>query len=180
METFVALFAGVNVSGANRLPMADLRVLAQGFGWSQVATYIASGNLVFRTDSPVAGVTDRLSAGVRDAFGIAPPVLVLTASDFRARIAACPFSPDAGKAVHGFFAFGPVTVDPAAVEALRAPDEALVGTPGMVWLHAPSGIGRSRLADRLHKVVTGARLTARNLRTIGALGEMLDARAGGC
>ena len=42
----VALLRGINVGGRGKLPMADLRAIAEGLGYGDVATYIQSGNLV--------------------------------------------------------------------------------------------------------------------------------------
>ena len=47
MTKFVALLRGINVGGANRIPMAELRGHCAGLGWRDVESYIQSGNLVF-------------------------------------------------------------------------------------------------------------------------------------
>ena len=48
MPTFVALLRGVNVGKAKRVPMAELRALLSGLGYTGVATLLNSGNAVFR------------------------------------------------------------------------------------------------------------------------------------
>jgi uncharacterized protein (DUF1697 family) len=47
-EIYVALLRGINVGGANVIPMADLRASFEALGFDEVATYIQSGNVVFR------------------------------------------------------------------------------------------------------------------------------------
>jgi uncharacterized protein (DUF1697 family) len=47
MTTFVALLRAVNVSGQNRIPMAELRRVLGGLGLTAVETYLQSGNAVF-------------------------------------------------------------------------------------------------------------------------------------
>lgn len=166
----VALLRAVNVGGLT-LKMERLRALAAALGWAQVRTHIASGNLLFAA----AGEDDALAAALEAALaietGAAVPVLVLSHAVFAARVAACPFTPDEGKQLHGLLLWGPVTIDAARLEALRAPSEALVQTPGVVWLHTPEGYGRSKLAERLDRVVQGSLFTARNLNTLRALVE---------
>lgn len=49
MNTFVALLRAINVGGTGKLPMAELRQLCEACGFSNVATYIQSGNVVFRS-----------------------------------------------------------------------------------------------------------------------------------
>src|SRR5665648_883878 len=47
MTTFVALLRAVNVSGQNKIPMAELRRALGGLGLTGVETYLQSGNVVF-------------------------------------------------------------------------------------------------------------------------------------
>ena len=48
MTEFVALLRGINVGGKNILPMGEFRELLAKLGCEDVATYIQSGNAVFR------------------------------------------------------------------------------------------------------------------------------------
>jgi uncharacterized protein (DUF1697 family) len=166
----VALLRAVNVGGLT-LKMDRLRAVAEGLGWGQVRTHIASGNLLFSALGEDAALTADLERGLLAETGVSIPALVLSHAAFVARVAACPFAPDEGKHVHGLVLWGTATIDAARLEALRAPSEALAQTPGMVWLHTPDGFGRSKLAERLDRVVQGSLYTARNLNTLQALVE---------
>ena len=57
MAKWVALLRGVNVGGVKVL-MAPLRELAEGLGWTDVRTYIASGNLVFSAQGKADDLSD--------------------------------------------------------------------------------------------------------------------------
>ena len=50
MPRYLALLRGINVGGRNRVAMADLRLIATDLGYTDVATYIQSGNLLFSSD----------------------------------------------------------------------------------------------------------------------------------
>jgi uncharacterized protein (DUF1697 family) len=169
MARWVALLRGVNVGGANKVPMAALRDLAQGLGWQGAQTHLASGNLVFQADGAIGDLAASLRAAMARALGVDVAVLVLAADDLARMLASCPFVPDEGRQVHGFFLWSPAQIDDGLYTALKAPDEVLVMADGVLWLHAPAGIGRSRLAEKLHKVIPGAQMTGRNLNTIHAL-----------
>lgn len=170
MARWVALLRGVNVGGANRVPMAQLRALAEGLGWARVETVGASGNLVF--DAEGYGLAGALRAEMVARMGVDVPVIVLAAEDLAARVAGCPFDPERGKDVHGFLLFGEARLDEGELARWKAPGEALVMAGRTVWLHAPEGIGRSKLAARIEKVVVGADMTGRNLNTLRTLVEM--------
>jgi uncharacterized protein (DUF1697 family) len=49
VPAFVVLLRGVNVSGKNKLPMADLRAAAEAADFGNVRTYVQSGNLVLNS-----------------------------------------------------------------------------------------------------------------------------------
>lgn len=50
MNTYVVLMRGINVGGKNKVPMADLRKCLDELGFSNVSTYIASGNIILDSD----------------------------------------------------------------------------------------------------------------------------------
>ncbi len=173
MTTWIALLRGINVGGKNKLPMADLRKLAEGLGWQDVRSYIASGNLVFTADGDTRSLADALSAAISD-YGLTVPVLVLSADTLTNVLADCPFDRTAGKAVHGMLLWSEPEFDADLYETLKTPTEEIVLKPGVAWLHAPDGVGRSKLFEKIAKVVKGTEMTGRNLNTLNKLAEMLD------
>ncbi|WP_191090107.1 DUF1697 domain-containing protein [Histidinibacterium aquaticum] len=173
MAAHVALLRGINVGGANRLPMADLKRIAGGLGWREARSYLASGNLVFEADE--GDHEAALREALRREAGLRIAVRVLDAGRFRTIAAACPFSPEDGRLAHVYFCWAEPEIDAGLLERLRAPDERLEAGEGAVYLDAPSGIGRSKLAANLERVVRGTELTGRNLRTVRALDGMLGA-----
>ena len=50
MTRYVVLLRGINVGGKNKVPMARLRELLEELGYADVATYIASGNVILSSD----------------------------------------------------------------------------------------------------------------------------------
>ncbi len=76
---FVALLRGINVGGNNPVPMRELKALCEGLGWTDVRTYINSGNVVFSADGTCQALASALEAGIRERFGFPVSVLVLTA-----------------------------------------------------------------------------------------------------
>lgn len=64
MPKYLALLRGINVGGNNVIRMADLKACFEGMGFSDVATYIQSGNVVF---SAKAGGAARLTATIEKA-----------------------------------------------------------------------------------------------------------------
>jgi uncharacterized protein (DUF1697 family) len=179
LAVYVLLLRGVNVGGSGRLPMADLRALLARLGCEAVATYIQSGNAVFRFDRDVTALAAAIGEGIAAAFGFRPVVLLREAGQLAEVLAVNPFAvglKDA-KTVHVFHLSCPAPhADLAALRALAAPGEAFHLTEAAFYLFAPEGIGRSVLATRVERAL-GVPLTARNLRTTMALAAMAQALA---
>lgn len=174
MTTFVALLRGINVGGANKVPMAELKKIVLAMGGTQPETYIASGNLIFDTD--LGDPTDELRNALKTNLNVDVPILVLTAPEFRNIVATSPFHDVEGKLAHIWFTFATPQPNQTLRDDKIAVDEDLLISKNAGYLHAPSGIGRSKLADKMTKVL-GVDATARNMRTCKTLIQMLDARA---
>jgi uncharacterized protein (DUF1697 family) len=78
---YVALLRGINVGGNNILPMEQLRELLAKLGCEDVATYIQSGNAVFRHKGNAAELPDLIATAVESWLGFIPSVIVLTAGE---------------------------------------------------------------------------------------------------
>ncbi|GAB3819832.1 DUF1697 domain-containing protein [Micromonospora zhanjiangensis] len=175
---YAALLRGVNVSGRKKVPMTELRAVLEGLGHGDVRTYLQSGNAVF---SSGAGDEDALAAelerAVEEHFGFPVRCLVRSGRYLRAIVEACPFPAGEleGRQLHVTFFSGPV--DPKTVAPLDAatfrPDELRLGDRAL-YLYAPNGIGRSKLAEALAKPATfpGLTATSRNWNTVRKLVEL--------
>lgn len=62
MNTYVVLIRGINVGGKNKVPMAELRGNLQELGFPDVSTYIASGNVILKSDKDAV----RVKAAIED------------------------------------------------------------------------------------------------------------------
>ncbi|MGN6752931.1 MAG: DUF1697 domain-containing protein [Intrasporangium sp.] len=188
MPTHVALLRGINVGGAGKLPMAQLREVLESLGHADVATYIQSGNAVFTPDSsaPTADLARALEDAIEAAAGFRPPAVVLTATELEAVHADNPFPRvTEPKQLHAGFFPAPLgkTYAAQARDAQRlaheqgSRDEVVVEGP-VVYLHTPDGLGRSRLAELLGRIKadgTKPQGTFRNWVTVTKLLAMLDA-----
>jgi len=180
MNTWIALFRGINVGGHHKLPMKALVSELEKLGLSDVHTYIQSGNAVFRSRAKQASrLADRIAKAIQSSHGFSPHVLVLSLAAFRAAVGECPFAPaDAdAKTVHLFLLAAPANdPDLGALDAVKAGTEEYVLTEDVFYLHAPDGIGRSKLAERVERSL-GVPATARNWRSVTrilALAEQID------
>lgn len=173
MSRSVLLLRAVNVSGRNRVPMAELRaVLPPLLG--EVSTYIASGNIVCEHPSDPADACARVRALIADEFGVDTPVILRTHDQLEAALAENPFPGAVEKLLHVMFLEGPARS--GAVEALEerlvaGERIALIGDD--LWIdYGEDGVHGTRLTKAVLDRALGVAGTARNLRTVRKLAEL--------
>jgi len=175
MQPWIALLRGINVGGKNILPMAELVQGLRSLQLDSVKTYIQSGNAVFRASIEMAQRLDaEIADMIEDRHGFRPRVLVLSADDLAAAVASNPFPEAEGnpKTLHlSFLAANPSEPDLESLAEAAAPNERFCLTGRIFYLHAPDGIGRSKLATKVEHLL-GVATTARNWRTVNKLHEM--------
>lgn len=175
MTTYIALFRGINVGGRNRLPMKDLAATLEDLGCQDVATYIQSGNAVFRSREQDASLlSETIKAAIKERHSFEPQVLLLASEGMERAIRSNPFSEAESepKTLHLYFlAAPPERPDLDALEGMKDDRERFVLGDGVFYLHAPDGLGRSKLAANVEKLL-GVPATARNWRTVRKVMEM--------
>lgn len=179
MRTWVALFRGINVGGNNILPMKDLVATLENAGAQDVETYIQSGNAVFSSKGTDASLlSDRIRGAIEEGHGFEPRVLLLGSEEVERAVRSNPF-PEAEsdpKTLHVYFlASSPERPDLDALERIKGDRERFVLEDGVFYLHAPDGVGRSKLAANAEKLL-GVPTTARNWRTVRKVLEMAKQR----
>lgn len=172
MSQNVALLRGINVGGHRRLPMAELRELCASLGWTQVKTYIASGNVWFEANQPRA---DALASAIADKYGYDVPVILRTLGQLAAALAASPYSEQAAadpKSVHVVFLSAVPDADKvAALDPDRSPGDRFEVVGAEVHVHFAGASHSSKISlDWLERGL-GVRASGRNWRTVERLAD---------
>jgi uncharacterized protein (DUF1697 family) len=174
-STYIALLRAVNVGGVASLPTKDLVELLGKLRLANVRTYIQSGNAVFQASrKDAARLPAKIRAAVSRKLGFAPEVIVLRLDDLESAIAGNPYreAASAPNSLHlTFLASAPRAPDLAALEKLRKSNERFALKGKVFYLHAPDGVGKSKLAARIERAL-GVAGTARSWRTACKLAEL--------
>jgi len=178
---FVALLSGINVGGNRIVKMAELRSFFEGLGFTNVATYVQSGNVVFRAGKgDAAALTREIEAAFEKKWGFNSRIMVRDAGWFERLVTENPYPDVAGEPtkLHAYV----LEREPTAEEATRLADkctgpERFKIKGDVLYLHAPDGLGKSVFANLIPRTlkVPG---TARNWRSVLTLLEMAG-KAGG-
>ena len=177
MKTYIALFRGINVGGTNVLPMKDLVAQLENLGSQNVKTYIQSGNAVFQNEEEDASLlSNKIMAAIKKSHGFEPHVLLRKPAEIDRAVASNPF-PEAEsepKTLHIYFlASMPKDLDLGALESIKIDRERFALEDSVFYLHAPEGIGRSKLAANIEKLL-GVAITGRNWRTVRKVMAMVE------
>ena len=94
MDKFIAILRGINVGGKNKLLMTDLKVLFKEMGFSDIATYIQSGNVIFSSRSLKnnAEIETKIAKGIEEQFKLNIPVIVRSKEEFKTIINENPYA----------------------------------------------------------------------------------------
>jgi uncharacterized protein (DUF1697 family) len=144
MDRYVAFLRGMNL-GNRRLKNDELRGEFEQLGFTEVATFRASGNVIFGSDGgeSEAALTKKIEAGLGDGLGYAVPVFLRSAAEVAAIAAREPFTAKLLAASKGKLQVSMLAKKPAAkarkVALALASDEDLLAIEGRELYWLPSG-----------------------------------------
>ena len=82
MKRYIALLRGVNISGKNKVPMAELKKCFEALGFMDVKTCLNSWNVIFSgEETDASALTSRIERMIQRQFGLDIPVFVLPQED---------------------------------------------------------------------------------------------------
>lgn len=184
LSSYLVLLRGVNVGGRNPVSMVQLRTLLEDLGFSGVATYIASGNVVLQSDRPAGEVRAQIEEALPRTFRLHSELiaaLVLTHAQLRAVVDRKPEG--FGEHPETFHSDVIFLIDIDVETAMQAFDP----RPGVDTVWAGDGVVYSqrlsaqRTKSRLNKAMSSPAyrsMTIRNWATTVALLELLERSAG--
>lgn len=175
MPRYVALLRGINVGRAKAIPMPDLATVFTALGFTDVATVLRSGNVVFESRAAVPhDAAARIETAVLAATGIQSSVLLTDSAAFSTILEANPLVDVATDGSKSFVTF--VSTMPTALELPDAralsPEQLAVG-PAAVYQWMPNGSLQTRVPKAFWKQFD-APVTARNWNTVQKLRALLE------
>jgi uncharacterized protein (DUF1697 family) len=84
---YLILLRGINVGGKNKVPMTPLRALLEELGYSNVSTYIASGNVILSSRRAPDGIKRQIESALPRRFQLDSELIavrVMTHAELRA------------------------------------------------------------------------------------------------
>jgi uncharacterized protein (DUF1697 family) len=177
--TNVALMRGLNVGGANRMPMTDLSQFFVEAGCNNVRTYIQSGNVIFQaSQSKLEKLPALIAKSIGERFGFKVPVVLRTVEQLGETIQNNPFLKAGAEesTLHVYFlANVPDARNVSGLDPERSSPDVFFVRGRDIYLQMPNGMARTKLTNTYFDSKLATVSTARNWRTVLKLFELMQA-----
>ena len=172
MQIFVAFLRALNMAGHNSVKMKDLSELFAGQGFSDITTYIQSGNVIFRYagKEKVKDITQKIEKAITTKFGLDIDVMVRSVDELKGLEPRNPFLLEES--------FTPVKMaviflnEKASEDSILAmkkisyPPDKFEISGREIFIYCLNGFGRTKLYTNFFEKKMGVRGTARNWKSI--------------
>ena len=180
MGVYISILRGINVGGHNKIRMEDLKALYETLGFSEVTTYIQSGNVIFKTDKnqPVTILSQNIEKAIEDKYQFVVPVIIRSASEMQTIIASNPFLKEPGidkERLHvTFLSDQPASDTVKAIGKYDFPPDRFLVIGKEVYLSCPGGYGNTKLSNTFFENKLHVRATSRNWNTVLKLSNLTN------
>ncbi len=178
MTTYISILRGINVSGQRKILMADLKKTYEKLGFSNVATYIQSGNVVFSSGIGLTcqEIAKIIGNQIQEHYGFEVPVIVRTLEEMKITLSRNPFLhlPDIDQErLHvTFLSELPLKSNVEKIIALEFPPDRFTIIENDVYLYCPVSYGNTKLSNKFFESKLKVTATTRNWATVRKLVEM--------
>ena len=179
MAVIISMLRGINVGGSRKIRMAELRSLYESLDFTNVTTYVQSGNVVFDSaGQDPASLTGLIEDRIEQAFGFSVAVFIRQPADFTRILTCNPFLNDRHEdpsQLHVTFLYRPP--EAARLEELVVPPgetaEFFLGEQE-IFLYYPDGYGRTKFSNNTIERKLAVPATTRNWNTVRALFDLAN------
>ncbi len=176
---FLALLRGINVGGKNIIPKEDLRQCFEDLGFTNVRTYIQSGNVLFRSqETAIKKLTAAVENGLSQQFAYEARAVVLSRRKYLSAVEAAPhnWGKDDGQRHNALFTLQGIT--PRQALAKLSPPKTEIETvtagPGVIfWSVSKQHVTKASLMKLVQEPVY-QQMTIRNHNTVFKLRQLFE------
>lgn len=174
---YISILRGINVSSKNLIKMAALKMSFERMGFTDVITYVQSGNIIFSSKKiAIKLLEQKIREQTKKDFGFEIPTIVITKEYLEDIIAENPFTNHSEKDPSffhvTFLASTPEAVDMKVIEAKKQEGEEIVFGKNVFYLYCPRGYGTTKLNNNFLEKKVQVTATTRNWKTTNKLWEI--------
>lgn len=170
MNKKIVFLRGINVSGQKKILMKELQVLLESGGFSEVVTYIQSGNLVVNSDHSLNETEILIHQVIKDHYSFDVSILALKPDYLKQILANCPFSEEnlkEGERLYFTFLGDLPSEDrKAKLDSFKSDVDEIILSGKVVYIHIRGSYGNSLFSNNFIESKLKVTATTRNLETV--------------
>jgi uncharacterized protein (DUF1697 family) len=179
MQTYIALLRGINVSGQKKIIMAELREHLKQLSFSDIQTYIQSGNIIFKFKKTSPSKLETMISGLlKKVYDFEVPCIIRSKKEIENIISNNPFKEQAAENLKSLYFVllksPPKKEQLKALESIDYPNEYFEFSKNLVYLYLPNGAVRAKLSNNFFEKKLDVKASTRNLRTLKKLIELAE------
>ena len=180
MKYYVVLIRGINVGGKNKMPMAKLKTCLEELGFSDVTTYIASGNAIIGSNKSADQIKTLIEKALPKNFKLDSgllKVLVLTKSQIQTVVSHSPKEfGEEPKKYHSdvIFLIGITTTQAMKVFTPKEGVDKIWKGKGVIYSQRLSALRTKSRLNRIMMAPEYKSMTIRNWNTTTKLAQLLE------
>ena len=178
MSAYIALLRGINVGGHNKIKMPILKTYFENLGFTNVVTYIQSGNVVFTTEiSSIEIIENKVTNMLQNYFKTKIEVLVIKKNQLEETYNSNPFLKksdiDIAKLYVTFLNKIPTKEAIKNLDEIRnSIDDVFIFYKKTIFIYCINGYGNTKLSNTLFEKKLNITATTRNWKTVTKLIEL--------
>lgn len=178
MPVYLAILRGINVSGHKMVKMDKLLASFKDLKFSDVSTYIQSGNVVFQCKATdPKELEEKIARKIEQDFAFEVPVIVKEKSELIYISKNNPFIKRKAEVTFLHVTFLSDVPEKASIEKIvqgkYGKDEFIISGKA-IYLFCPGGYGNTKLSNRFFENTLKVVATTRNWKTVNELERMAE------
>ena len=171
MPVYISLLRGINVSGQKKIKMEDLKKLYESLNFSNVLTYIQSGNIIFECKEEKLNVLSKIiEQGIKEEYNFDVKTLIKKPEDLKKILDKNPFG---AEKVYVTFLFDvPKNIPLNELNNAKQETEQIEIINDIVYFLCPESYGKTKLSNNFLETKLKIPATTRNWNTVNKLLEM--------
>ena len=180
IQTFISILRGINVSGQKKILMADLKSLFEKLKFKEVATYIQSGNVIFKSDEKLSEreVAEKIEKAIIKKYNFHVPVIIRNEEEFKKIISSNVFTKEESIDTKGFHVVFlsdfPAKANVELIESIDFSPDKFIIKGKEIYLHISGSYGETKLSNSFFEKKLKVTATTRNWNTVNKLFEMIS------
>lgn len=177
MPSYISILRGINVSGKNKIKMDELKAMYESLGFTNITTYIQSGNVVFESQ-PANNISTLIEQKIKETFQFDVPVIIRKKSEINTISSKNSFLKEKGieldKLHVTYLAEAPLEENITKIATYNFEPDRFIIVKQEVFVYCPNGYGKTKLNNTFFENKLKVKATTRNWKTTNKLTNILQ------